>query len=188
VTRAFVAVVPPPEVLDAVEAAVAPLRSLEPEARWTRPEQRHVTLQFLGDHVDVDAVVDALGDLALTTGRVRLGGGGAFPSVRRGRILWLGFAVGGPWLAQAAAAIGALLAPLGHPPDDRPFHPHLTLARWKRPTDLAVLVDALGERPVGGEWAVGEIAVFESRTHAEGAEHLLRGRLPLATPGPAEGN
>ena len=74
---------------------------------------------------------------AWPAGDVRLGGGGAFPSERRAKVLWLGRGRGrrAP-RRRLAGAVGALLAPLGHEPEDRPFHAHLTLARLARPTDV----------------------------------------------------
>lgn len=176
-TRAFVAVVPPPAVLDAVADALG--HPEIPGARLTRREQWHLTLQFLGNRVDVDAVAGALGSLAADPGTVQLGGFGAFPSERRGRVLWLGVATGGPFLAQLVAAVGARLGPLDHRPEDREYNPHLTLARCKVPTDLQGTVGALPSGPVGAEWTAAEVVVFESTTHPSGAEHAERARFAL---------
>jgi 2'-5' RNA ligase len=176
VTRAFVAAVPPGDVLDAIGALewgeVAGVRAC-------RRDQWHVTLQFLGNRADIDAVSDRLKDLAVRRGRVRLGGGGAFPNERRGRVLWLGLREGAALFGQLAASVGALLTPLGYPPEARTYHPHVTLARCKAPTDLRPAVAALGAEPVGPAWTVEEVVLFESRTRREGAEYLERGRFPL---------
>ena len=91
-TRAFVALVPPDEVLDDVAALAGALDLAD--ARGTTRPQWHVTLQFLGNQADIDAVGDALEGLPVAPARVRLGGGGAFPKVRRGRVLWLGLREG----------------------------------------------------------------------------------------------
>jgi 2'-5' RNA ligase len=176
-TRAFVAVVPPPPVLDAVASALG-----EPDvagARFTRREQWHVTLQFLGNRVELDDVADALAALALRAGAVRLGGFGAFPNERRGRVLWLGVAEGAPFLAQLAAAVGVLLGPRGYPPEDRAQHPHVTLARCKVPTDLRATVAALRPDPVGPEWLVGDVVLYESLTRSTGARYMERARFSL---------
>jgi len=177
VSRAFVAVVPPAEVLDTVAGALG--RPEVPGARLTPRGQWHLTLQFLGNRADVDAVAGALGLLAVDAGTVQLGGFGAFPSERRGRILWLGVAGGGPFLAHLATAVGALLGPLDHPSEDREYHPHLTLARCKTPTDLRSTVGALPSDPVGPEWTAAEVVLFESTTRPTGAEHVERARIGL---------
>ena len=178
VGRAFVAAVPPDDVLDAVDAAVSGIELPSTARRTTRP-QWHLTLQFLGNRVDFDAVAGALEALAVRRGDVCLGVAGAFPSERRGRVLWMGVSEGDALLSQLAASVGALLAPIGYPPDDRPYHAHLTLARLKAPTDLRPAVAALGPGPVGRPWTVEEVVLFQSKTGRTGAEYTARARFPL---------
>lgn len=176
--RGFVALVPPNDVLDAIDTAVSGIEVPSTARRTTRP-QWHLTLQFLGNRVDFDEVAGALEALAVGRGRVCFGAAGAFPSERRGRILWLGTCEGDAWLAQLAASVGALLAPVGYPPEDRPYHAHLTLARLKAPADLRAVVAALGPGPVGRSWTADEVMLFESRTDRAGAEYTVRARFPL---------
>lgn len=182
-SRAFVAVVPPTGVLDAVDAVLASVRDDVEGARWTRREQWHLTLQFLGNRVDLDAVTEALGSLAVGAGTVRLGGAGGFPSERRGRVLWLGVTEGAALLAQLAAAVGALLGPIGYEPEARPFHAHLTLARLARPGDLRAVVGELGPDPVGPAWVAREVVLFESLLRREGARYEPVAVLPLVGAG-----
>jgi 2'-5' RNA ligase len=179
--RAFVAVRPPDAVLAAVAGAVAPVRDggLVPGARWTTPEQWHLTLQFLGNRVDLDGVAAALDSLDATGGGARLGGGGAFRSVKRATVLWLGLAEGGELVTSLATAVGALHAPVGYPPEDRPFHAHLTLARLARPADVRPAVEGLGANPVGEPWTVGEIVLYESVTRRDGATYRKHAAFPL---------
>src|SRR5262249_43931225 len=136
VGRAFVAVVPPPEALDAVDAVVGTVREGLSAARWATRDQWHITLQFLGNRADLDATADALRAVAVASGTARLGTAGAFPKDRRARVVWLGLVEGIEHVTQLAASVGALLRPLGHDPEARPFHPHLTLARLKTPTEV----------------------------------------------------
>lgn len=178
--RAFVAVVPPPAVLDAIDAAAAPLRASLSDARWTTRAQWHVTLQFLGNHVDLDAVAGALGALAASGGDARLGGGGAFPSERRGRVLWVALAEGAELLTRLADGVGALLAPLGSEPETRPHHAHVTLARLKAPGNLHGVVAALAVAALGPAWPVEEIVLFRSHTKSTGAEYEPISRVALS--------
>jgi 2'-5' RNA ligase len=179
-TRAFVAVRPPDDVLDSVEALVGSELSAIAGARWTTREQRHLTLQFLGNHADIDAVGGALGALAVRAGRVALGGVGAFPSVRRARVLWVGVMNGSSFLAQLAAAVGVLLAPLGHEPEERQYHPHLTLARFKAPVDLRDAVGPHAERAVGEPFSVDEVVLYESNVRNTGAQYTARAVVSLS--------
>jgi len=177
VTRAFVAVRPPDGVLDAVEALVGALDV--PDARWTDRDQWHVTLQFLGNRADVDAVAAALAPLAVHAGNVRFGGVGAFPTPRRARVVWLGVATGEPLLAQLAACVAVLLRPLGFEPEGRAYHPHLTLARCKTPTDVRAATDAFATAEVGAPWTAGEVVVYESTRGRAGARYTPRATLTL---------
>ena len=176
--RAFVAVVPPDDVLDSVGEVVADLE-IPGTARRTTRAQWHLTLQFLGNRVDLERVRDALSSLAVRAGPVQLGAAGAFPSERRGRVLWLGVSEGQELLAQLAASVGALLEPVGYPPEARGYHAHLTLARLKTPVDLRSVVAGLGRGPVGRAWPAAEVVLFQSRVRRSGAEYTPRARFPL---------
>jgi 2'-5' RNA ligase len=180
VARAFVAVQPPAAVLDAVDALAtsAALASLD-GARWTTREQRHLTLQFLGNGVDLDAVAVALAALRETAGDAELVGLGAFPRPRRASVLWVGIGDGDELLTRLATAVGRLLAPLGYEPDARPFHAHLTLARFKAPTDVRAVVDAYTTRAVGPRFVVDEVVLYESTLRRTGAQYTARAAIPL---------
>lgn len=191
--RAFLAVVPSPAALDAVEAAAGPLR-LPAGVRRSPRDQWHVTLRFLGR---VHDVTDVAGRVRAALGRsrafeVRLGGGGAFPSPARAGVLWVGAAAGGDGLVALAGALGAggggepdpLAGLVGQAPEERVFHPHLTLARARTPTDLRDAVAALDAAGPGPAWTAAEVVLFESRTAAAGATHTVRERLVLGDPGP----
>ena len=173
--RAFVAVVPPPEVLDAVERVVAPVRPVAPpRLNWTHAGQWHLTLQFLGAVDDADELVDALRwglhgrpPVALVT-RWR----GAFPSTARASVVWIGLDEGEPELAMLADAVQRATEPLGYEPEHRDFTAHVTVARSQRARPMASLVHSLGDGPIGPVFHV-------DRGRADGERHALgRCRLP----------
>jgi 2'-5' RNA ligase len=176
VTRAFVAVRLPEVVLDAVDRRVADLSV--PGRRTTR-EQWHLTLQFLGDDVDVDAVVGALADVDARRGRARLGGVGAFPDAAGAHVFWLGLAEGSKVLADIAKVVAERTARLGYEADTRPFRPHVTLARCRSAADLRALIAAVGNEPVGPAWEIDAVTVYESRRLADGARYVERAAIPL---------
>jgi len=175
-TRAFVAVQLPAAVLDAVGERTAGVAV--PGRRTTR-DQWHLTLQFLGNRADVDAVADALVGIDPAPGEVRMGGTGAFPRDSRGTVLWLGVSDGAEWLAQVADAVMTRTEELGHERETRPFRPHLTLARCRTPTDLRPVIAALGDEPVGPAWRVETVTVFESQTRRDGARYTPRAVIAL---------
>jgi len=163
VSRRFVAVWPPDEVLDAVEALHRPV---DLGGRWTRRDQWHVTLRFLGD-VELAPVVAALEGVGSGPVVARLG-----PTVERlGRGV-LHVPVAG--LDELGAEVIARTAALGRPPDDRPFRGHLTLARMAGRPPKGVL-----RQPIEAEWTVDSITVVGSHLGGTAARYETEATIPL---------
>ncbi|ETK30802.1 RNA 2',3'-cyclic phosphodiesterase [Microbispora sp. ATCC PTA-5024] len=166
-SRLFVALLPPPEVLEEVAASLDPVRPRWPGLRWIDPALWHVTLAFLGEVPDrvLPGLSTRLTRAAARHAAVTLAfaGAGAFPSAGRGRIFWLGLEAEPPLtrLAQSLAA-GAERAGAGEA-DRKRFHPHLTLARSRDGDDL---------RPL-----VGSLDAFSGRRWTADAVHLVRSHL-----------
>jgi RNA 2',3'-cyclic 3'-phosphodiesterase len=161
--RRFVAVWPPADVLDEVEALYRPV---DEGGRWTRRDQWHVTLRFLGD-VPLDSVVEALDGVGSGLVAVRLGP--AVDLLGRGV---LEIPVSG--LEELAAEVVARTALLGRPPEDRPFVGHLTLARLAGRSPAGVL-----GQPIAAEWTVASIAVVSSHLGGTAARYETEATLPL---------
>ncbi len=135
--RLFVALDLPDDVRRALGDLMAELKPLSPDARWVRPEGMHVTLKFIGhavptgDAKKLDAVRAALATVRSDRPvEMHFRGVGFFPNFSRPRVIWCGVHASEN-LAQMAAEIERALEPLGVPPEDRAFVPHLTLARFK---------------------------------------------------------
>ncbi len=167
-------------MLDAVEARTASVDI--PGARRTPRAQWHITVQFLGNDADIDAVIAALAGLTTPPAAVELVGAGPVGGSRnRGTVFALG-ARPLEWLTGLADEVTARLMPLGYERDYKTFLPHLTLARCKRRTDMSAAVDAVGRDPIGDAWRVDRMTVFESQTLREGAVHTPRGAVMLQDP------
>ena len=131
--RLFVAVWPPPDVIETLGRLPRPEA---PKVRWTALDRLHVTLRFLGE-ADEDAVADALRDLRAPAAAITLG-----PGVERlGRGVLMVPVRGAEGLAAAAVAA---TGHLGRPPPDRPFVGHLTVGRFDRrpPPDYVPAIEA----------------------------------------------
>jgi 2'-5' RNA ligase len=181
--RGFVAVVPPDDVLDAIEARVAPMRAAHDGLRWSRREQWHLTLRFLGPVPDVEVLVGALRDALASIPRlasVQLAGVGAFPNSRRASVVWLGVGHGAPALTQVATAVESACVVAGFVPEPRPFSPHLTVARVAKAREVSAVIGALGDEPVGAPWPVDEVVLVSSDTRPSGAVYSEIARVPLA--------
>ena len=182
--RLFVAVDVPAMVKDALDAKVAPYRPRVPAARWTRSTDWHVTLKFLGSTwprmLDTvrGAVREAAGDVA--AGSTHLTEIGAFPNVRRARVVWAGLADEGGTLAALAGRLDELLADLVEP-EDRPFTAHLTLARINPSRDIREFAPDLVGLPVTSEpFAVERLVLYRSHLSPHGATYEPLAEEPLA--------
>lgn len=113
-----------------------PLRDLEPALRWTPADRLHLTVKFLGACApDQIAVIGAaLRDVARNHAGVPLvvRGAGAFPTLRRPRVVWAGVEPS-PRLELLQHDVETALAAAGFPLEGRAFRPHVTLARVPAP-------------------------------------------------------
>jgi 2'-5' RNA ligase len=181
IARAFLAVVPPSRVLDAVDEATAPTRSSPERLRWVRREAWHLTLQFLGRVDDPAALINALGAVASGAKpfRMQLRGAGAFPSPAQGSVLWAGVGDGTSEIVALAGAVADATAALGFAAEPESFHPHLTLARVRPPRRLVDTIASLETETWGPAWTVDSFALVQSDTRAQGAVYTDRARFVL---------
>ena len=155
--RAFISADLP--TLEALDPVMAELRASGAPLKLVKLEQVHLTLKFLGDTEEalVPRIVEAMrrSVSGVAPFAVRVVGTGAFPNLRRMRVLWVGLEGGQP-LVDIARRLETETEPLGYPREGRDFSPHVTLARVKGGGDLdrarQVLEthakDAYGEFPV----------------------------------------
>lgn len=130
--RIFIALNLPKKERDRIHRASRLLREAELPVRWVDPEHFHITLKFLGEvrPERVTPIEEALRRVASSTPpvAVELGGFGAFPTIRKPRVIWLGVEAT-PELRCLKQDLEWTLADFGFEPETRAFHPHLTLGR-----------------------------------------------------------
>jgi 2'-5' RNA ligase len=165
--RAFVAVVPPPEVVEHLDAFLEVRRDAAPY-RWASAEQLHVTLAFLADVPDrrLDDLVERLARAAVrrTPFAASVAGGGAFPNVGRAKVLWAGLDlddVGRVELPRLATGARAAASRSGVPVDGQRFRPHVTVARLGHPDEVTPWVRLL-DAYRGPSWTVDRVALVAS--------------------------
>jgi 2'-5' RNA ligase len=131
--RTFVAVEVSAEVVTRAAEILEDLRKVGGDVKWVEPRNFHLTLKFLGptSRSDLPQLSAALGEVASRKEPfgLELAGVGAFPSVRRPDVIWLGVVAGQEPLTQLAAETETACAALGWAPEDRPYRAHLTLGR-----------------------------------------------------------
>ena len=186
--RLFVAIAPPPDVLDELDALAGPLRAGRPDLRWTGRDAWHVTLAFLGQ-VDEAAATRLRPRLERAahrhhTFRLAFSGAGAFPAATRANVLWSGLSGDRRALAHLAESVAAGASRAGAPPPGRGrrFQPHLTLARCRMPADVTGLVAALAAYQ-GQPWTADRIHLVRSRLGAtDQPRYATLGSWPLRPP------
>jgi 2'-5' RNA ligase len=136
--RLFLAVEFEPELRRALREATAPLRAVVPGAGWVAEDRLHLTLKFLGERPDtlVPPLTAAMAAIAARHWPVpmRLRGIGAFPDLRRPRVVWVGIAPA-PKLELLHHDVEEGCAALGVEIDGKPFRPHLTIGRLRGTED-----------------------------------------------------
>lgn len=174
--RLFVAVALP----QLVREQLAGLRADLGGARWTRPEQLHLTLRFLGDVEEerIPALKDALGDVHALPFELHLKGLGAFPSLRRPRVL-IARVMLDEQLAALQRGVEAAVQTIGVEPEGRPFRGHVTLARLSRPDPSAVLALTRAHADFEASFGVDAFHLVASTLRPQGALHQRLATFPL---------
>lgn len=198
--RTFFAVRPPGRVIELVAGLVTDLKSscakLGLKVAWVPERSMHITLKFLGDVAEdaipamVARVNKGLDELALPRQpRLSVQGLHAFPNLMRPKVLVATLAedtdpAADCRLGRLQAALEGWLQDLGHPREERPFVPHLTVGRVRAARafsgrELTQLFTSDGERRYGDSFPIEELILYESRTGADGTQYVPLHRLPL---------
>jgi len=196
--RAFIAVNLAPSVVEEIAKVQAVLRRADGEpgaVRWTRVENMHLTLKFLGN-IDQHQVAPILTRLrhvgrdcpAFQIEARQLGG---FPSLGRPRVIWAGLhdtandrALQGEKpspLPGLSKAIETALSELDFPVEQRDFRPHVTLGRirsqhgWDR---ILPLVQDYRHTSFGTS-VIDRVSLYRSDLESNGAIYTALGSVPL---------
>ena len=158
-------------------AAIERLRPVTRDVAWVNPGNIHLTVKFLGnvaqDRSDalVAALTSAVGDVAAFDATIH--GVGAFPSLTRPRVIWAGATDGADAMVEVARRVDEALAPIGFPREERPFSPHATLGRVRRPGSNPALTDALRAQEARdfGRMHVASLRLMRSELSPRGARY-----------------
>jgi 2'-5' RNA ligase len=177
--RLFAAVELPDAARAAIEDTTQQLRATVPGFRWVPAENLHLTLVFLGwvDPDQVDPIRAELEGAAAVAPpfRAGLGAAGRFPDRGKARIVWFGFTSGTAELEGLAGRVR--LAVAKRVAEDRPFRPHVTVARAKTP--VRIPAGALDVAPLDVEIAVDTVVLFRSHLGSPHPRYEAIARLGL---------
>jgi 2'-5' RNA ligase len=179
--RLFVAVVPPPDEVARLEAEIG---ARDERLRWVPLEQWHLTLVFCGEVAEsvVPELRERLARAAARTDAfsLALARGGSFPrQAARARVLWVGVAGDTATLSRLADRCSAAARRCGIDVEDRPFRPHLTLARARRDSVDARDHVARLSSYAGQQWQVSTIRLVHSTVGAT-VRHETLAEFPLS--------
>ena len=189
--RLFLAI----EIPDDVRAELLRLQHklqplLPPRAvRWTKPEQFHLTLKFLGnvpaaDTAALSRAVRSVCDVAAPM-RLRAEGVGFFPDVRSPRVFWVDIKSVDGLLTDFQRRLELSVQPFAEKEEAKKFTAHVTLARFEklrhRDTDKLAAATAIGK--TFGEWTAEEVQLIKSSLQQSGALHVILERFTTKVAG-----
>ncbi len=180
--RAFIAIELPETVRQKLDAIEKDIQSRAGETarravRWVPASNMHLTLKFLGEvsTANLQTLARMMQNEASKHSHfeMTIGELGAFPNVRRPRVIWIGTEAPAE-LSALQKSIEAETQKLGYPVEERPFSPHLTLGRISQnahPDEVTQVARALTEMKIGelGRVQVERIHLFRSDLHPSGA-------------------
>lgn len=177
--RLFIAV-PVDEIVQSNLARVSKATKVR-GASWAKAENLHVTLAFLGDveerrFIDVEDAVYAAAEQCAPELNLIAQGLGAFPNEMRAKVFWAGLEGDVPQLMALQAALASELKAASIDFDDKRFHPHITLARFRQPQPVPVSSVRFEQF---GEWQATEIQIIESVLQPAGSKYFVRSDVPL---------
>lgn len=179
--RLFVAVNLKNEERRKLYKAAAPLRDSDMPVHWVEAGALHLTLKFLGEvrPQNVDAVMEAVRAVAgkAVSHDVKLSGFGAFPTIRRPRVIWAG-AEAKPELRSLKHDLEWELAALGFERELRAFQPHVTLGRASDESeagDFRDLESVIAGIRYKGKVQIRQVDLMSSRLTAAGPRYEVVG-------------
>jgi 2'-5' RNA ligase len=184
--RVFCAVELPVEVGRRAASHIAELRNQMPQVRasWDRSERPHITIKFLGEiEQERAALVSGAARRAarsVSPFHMTVEGAGAFPPRGSPRVLWLGVRDASGSLTRLQLKLEDECERVGFGREARPFHPHLTIARLRRPEGarrLAALHQDNGFAPI--EVSVDDLIVMQSHLGPGGSRYTELARHKL---------
>jgi RNA 2',3'-cyclic 3'-phosphodiesterase len=183
--RLFIAIEIPEDVRNALAALLRELRAIAPAAKWVRAENLHVTLKFLGhsEPEKLGAIEQALTAVhSPQPVALQFCGLGFFPNEKRPRVFWAGMEASAN-LRALAEDIDHAVTQLGFPAENRPFAPHLTLARFD-PPGLPAKLDVAVKQHASTRFGSLNTSMFhliESKLKPTGAEYTTVKSFPFVT-------
>ena len=167
----------------ALQHRVAETLGADRSIKTVDPAHMHLTLAFLGEIADRDvpAIVETLStNIDVPHFAAVFQGLGVFPPRGAPRVLWVGVGDGSAEIVEVQRVVARRLEGVGIAMEPRPFHPHLTLARWRtsRPADRPRALSA-DPRCAVARVNVDHVTLYQSRLSPAGPTYTALTRADL---------
>lgn len=167
-------------VVERLSKAATRLRSKEDGLQWSGAESWHITLQFLGKTTEEQyvCIVARLQELRFRAVPVRIESLGFFD---RAGVFFAGVVVS-PELLQLQQRVTAATSHCGFRPEERAYHPHVTLARSKNREGaraLRRLRSRIDTEAKFGAFVAEAFVLYESISQQGGSQYIVRERFGL---------
>ena len=195
--RVFVACLLPGPLHGAIDRLIGQLEASELPVRWVGSSSAHLTLHFIGEvppeTVEILKLGLPRGMAGLPSVKLQIDGAGAFPSVERPNVVWLGLKGDVAGLQKLRTRVVKTLASLAFEIEPEPFKPHITLGRSRQPLSNAqrdTLQRLLKTERLRAElpkalmapFEIKEVQLVRSILGSEGATHTPIQSYPLVSP------
>lgn len=183
--RMFVGIGLPEECRASIAGALSPLAERGLPVSWTRAENLHITLKFLGEVPEsrVGELGRLLAGAAGGTAPFRLvvEGAGGFPTLSSPRILWAGVREPLDPVRKLHQNMENILVAAGFPREGRPFHPHVTVGRVRRrlPAGWAERFGGALSGTRFGDVPARSYQLYESRLSPSGSTYMVLVDVPF---------
>ncbi len=178
IDRLFIAIDPPANIMGGLARICHGIQG----ARWVPEEQLHLTLRFIGE-VDRQTMIridETLRGLRFSPFSLALAGTGFFPPRGMPRVIWAGLRKSEELLDLQRRMESRLVHKAGITPEERRYHPHITLARLKKPGAGQSVRNFLSLHAglASPEFRVEAFHLYSSRLSPKGAIHTLEASYP----------
>jgi 2'-5' RNA ligase len=195
--RTFIAIEIPAEIKTALSGLQTELRRAGADVSWTKPDNIHLTLKFLGEIEErlVNEIERACVGVAaeFQPFKLDLTGAGVFPNARQPRVLWAGLSGEIEKAVKIQRRLDERLMALGFDREEKSFRPHLTIGRvkWNKMASCSTRSDRLRELLALADsyqlpelsFSVKEIVVMRSELHPAGARYTSLARAEMRLSG-----
>jgi 2'-5' RNA ligase len=181
--RAFIAVELNEEIKKTIIQVEDDLKITGCDVKWVKPENAHLTIKFLGQIKEkrLGPLLDALDSLfielplnklnkdihPIQTGLTQAG---AFPSLQRPRVIWIGLRDDARQISRLAESVEEALGGIGFKKEDRPFQPHITIGRFRSTHNLFSFTKKFEQYslPAAPDLTISSITLFKSTLTSSG--------------------